>query len=273
MTSHNTDELFALLRETPMDKRRKLPGLSKDRADLIVPGLAILRNLFKVCRAERYLVCGAGLRDGLFYDSVLHEDRQLDDVLEYSIGNLNALYPEAPKAHVEQVNRLALRLFKALKGQYPFPPEARKWVHTASMLFRIGAGIDYYQYSKHTFYLMTNVHLNGLSHREIILAAGIASYKSRGAARLLHLKYRPILTEEDVEVICRLGTLLELAVALDRSEAQSVTKLDVEQKNARLLLKPRYSAGSLEVERKEIDVLAGDFKKAWKLTPVLVAED
>jgi exopolyphosphatase/guanosine-5'-triphosphate,3'-diphosphate pyrophosphatase len=266
----DTDELLHSLRGMPLDSRRQIPGLSKDRADLIVPGLAILQTLFKACKADYYLVCGAGLRDGLFFDSVFPQDGRLGDVLDYSIANLVALHPEAPKAHVEQVNRLALQLYDALDKSTSFPEQARKWMDTASSLFRIGASIDYFEYAKHTFYLITNAHLYGLAHREIILSAGVASYKNKNGARRLQHLYKPILMDDDVEWIAKLGMLLQLAVALDRSEAQALKEMAVERTGSKLYLTPLRTSGSLAVEHKEIEELAGDFKKAWGLLPVLL---
>jgi len=273
LSGAETDDLFGRLRRLPLDKRRKVPGLSKDRADLIVPGLAILRVLFRACRSSSCVVCGAGLRDGLFFDSVLGGGGRLDDVLDYSIGNLNALYPDAPRAHVRQVNRLALTLYDALAADRYFPGRARVWVDTASRLFRIGASIDYYQYAKHTFYLMLSGRLNGLPHRELILAAAIASYKNRSGARQLQQRYRPVLEEDDAALIVKLGTLLQLAIALDRSEAQAISRLSPVRSGARLLLKPQEAVGTLELERREVEAMADDFRKAWGLTPVLDTAD
>src|SRR5690606_11965996 len=127
---------------------RKLPGLSKDRADVVVPGVAILRVLFRATKATHYRICGAGLRDGLFHATRFPSHPKLDDVLTYSVTNLAALHPEAPKQHVMQVNRLALELYDVLHYSHQLPPQARVLLDTASRLFRIGASIDYYEYAR-----------------------------------------------------------------------------------------------------------------------------
>ncbi|MBO9599227.1 MAG: Ppx/GppA family phosphatase, partial [Cohnella sp.] len=48
------------LASIPVDKRKKLPGLSKDRGDVIVPGLAILLGIIKQAKSSSVIVCGAG---------------------------------------------------------------------------------------------------------------------------------------------------------------------------------------------------------------------
>ena len=71
-------------------------------------------------------------------------------------------------------------------------------------------------------------------------------------------------------MICRLGSLQQLAVALDRSQTQAIGRLKIEITASKLLLHAVRAEGTLAVERKEIDTLAADFKKMWGLTPVLL---
>ncbi|MBW7455630.1 Ppx/GppA family phosphatase, partial [Paenibacillus sepulcri] len=273
MTDESTEDLFHLLRGQPLDKRNKIPGLSKDRVDIIVPGITILRTLYKVMEASHYIVCGSGLRDGLFFSTRFPERPKLDNVLSYSVNNLAALHPEAPRQHMAQVNRTALQLFDAMQSRYSFPEQARSWLDTASTLYRIGASIDYYEYNKHTFYLMVNSHINGLSHRETLLCAAIASYKSRNRVRQQAAVYKPLVSDEDIAIISMLGSLLQLAIALDRSETQAIGRLAIEQADGKLHLRAVMAEGSLIVERKEVDALAVDFRKLWGCYPVLYPPD
>lgn len=269
MDSGSVDDLFQSLRLLPLDKRRKLPRLSKDRADVIVPGIAILRTVFRAVDARRYLVCGAGLRDGLFHAARYPSRPQLDDPLAYSLQNISSLHTEAPRQHVLQVNRLALELFDALAASFGLGTPERQLLDSASQLYRIGASIDYYDYAKHSFYLIVHSHINGLSHRDIIRVAAVASYRGKGKAKSQTAPYKPLIGEEDLGLIGKLGTLLQLAAALDRSETQAIGRLTVRVADSELLLRPLNPRGSLSVERREVGDLAPDFKKQWGLLPVL----
>lgn len=268
-TSEQVDELFHQMRKLPLEKRRKLPGLSKDRADVVVPGVAILRVLFRATKAAYYRICGAGLRDGLFHATRFPNHPKQDDVLHFSLKNLSALHPAAPKQHMLQVNRIALELFDVLNYVHPLPPQTRVLLDTASQLFRIGASIDYYEYARHSFYLIINSQLNGLSHREMIMTAAIASYKSKGRARQHVSEYRELLNETDLDVIYKLGSLLQLSAALDRTETQAIAQLNVQLSGNQLLLRPIQPRGTLVVERREVEELSSEFKKLWNVTPVL----
>ncbi|WP_419872133.1 Ppx/GppA family phosphatase [Candidatus Pristimantibacillus sp. PTI5] len=268
-TSVQVDELFHQMRKLPLDKRRKLPGLSKDRADVVVPGVAILRVLFRAAKASYYRICGAGLRDGLFHATRFPNRPKLEDVLKYSLTNLSALHPEAPKQHVLQVNRISLEIYDVLNYNHPLPTQTRVLLDTASQLFRIGASIDYYEYARHSFYLIINSQLNGLTHREMIMTAAIASYKSKSRARQHISEYKEMLNESDLDVIYKLGALLQLSAALDRGETQAIAQLNVHLSGNQLLLRPIQPRGTLAVERREVEELGAEFKKLWGVTPSL----
>ena len=58
-------------------------------------------------------------------------------------------------------------------------------------------------------------------------------------------------------------------IALDRSETQAIGKLAAEESDGKLHLRAVRANGSLDVERKEVESQAGEFKKLWGLKPVL----
>lgn len=267
----DTEELLERLLKLPFDKRRKFPGLSKDRTDVILPGLAVLQQLFRTMQASHYLVCGTGLRDGLFHATRFEDHPMLEDVLSFSIDNVQRLHSAASSLHVQFVEQAALQIFDTLEGIYALPHDSRLLLQTAARLFRIGASIDYYEAAKHSFYLIINSHLNGLTHRQIVLIAAIASYKGKGRLRQQLSEYRELLNENDLDTVTRLGVILLLAVALDRSETQNAWPLEVRLLPPTLLLSPADDSRPLSWEQTEVKELASDFKKAWSVTPELLA--
>lgn len=276
------------------DKRRKLPGLSKDRGDVIVPGLAILLAVLRQTRAAKLAVCGAGLRDGLFLETCvpkLEDDRadfeqpdgshtksgqpyipSENPVLEESIRNLTALYPTAPQEHLGHASQMAVELFDQLADRNGISSDMRTLLSAAARLYRIGAVIDFNDCADHTFYMLIHTHWNGLSHREIVLTAAIASYSGTNALRRKLSPYRSILNERDTEAAAKLGTLLQLAVALDRSESQAIRSLDIAATPGKQLVLTAQAHHPLPVERVEVDSLAKDFRKCWGMLPKLIVQ-
>jgi exopolyphosphatase / guanosine-5'-triphosphate,3'-diphosphate pyrophosphatase len=266
MEKGTIEQLLAALSTMPPEKRKKVDGMTGSRADIIVPGMLILQTVFDYSGASHYMVSGSGLRDGLFYDVLNPGQAQFSNVLEHSVRNLLALHPSVSLLHVEQVNRLALKLFDDLQGLHHLSIRSRAYLHVASLLYRIGITVFYYDYPKHTFYLIAHSRLYGLTHREVLICAMIASYKNKNRTRQLFLEHKDILTESDCLLVERLGSLLQLAVALDRSETQPVRRLTAIARTGgiRLQLECTHHPG---IEIRETGTITKEFKKVWSLVP------
>ncbi|TJY44146.1 Ppx/GppA family phosphatase [Cohnella pontilimi] len=270
--SQISDTLEQLAR-IPAEKRRKLSGISKDRADVIVPGLALLLGVFRQTSASQLTVCGAGLRDGLFYETCLPHLRwdSEDQVLEESLRNLKALYQTAPEDHLRQVSKLSLVLFDRLVALHQLPAFSRQMLDAAAQLYRIGGVIDFNNIADHTFYILLHNNLKGLSHRHMLITAGIASFRGTNQLRQKLKPYRSLLLDGDYELITKLGALLQLSSALDRSESQAITKMDVAVAGRRLEMTVE-AQHPLPLEQMEVKALMKDFKKIWGLDPILKLE-
>lgn len=246
------------------ESRKKVEGLSRDRIDLIVPALTILHTIFEHIRGSRYIVCGAGLRNGVFFDSVYHDASAQSHVLEHSLRNLTSLHPTVSVNHVNQVDKLAQVLYTGLQPLHGYGEREAELLHAASLLYRIGVSVDLYDYQKHTFYLVAHSPIYGLSHRETLMVALIASYKSKSRCKKAAAPYRDILSEDDLVQCEQLGSLLQLAAALDRSETQPVTALACTLQNKSLVLNV-HTRWDASIEAREVEALAADFYKSWKL--------
>lgn len=73
-------------------------------------------------------------------------------------------------------------------------------------------------------------------------------------------KYADILQESDPELISQLGSLVNLAIALDRSQTQPVQELTAKVKNDILRLQLKCE-GEASVELREAEAVSKDFEK------------
>ncbi len=257
------DLLLPKLQTLPLERRKKIEGLGKNRLDIIVPGIVLLQTFFKILQGTHYVISGAGLRDGLFYEIQNPRSPILSDPLTYSVHNLLHLHPCISVHHVEQVNRIAQCLYPVVFAERHDKHQA--YLMVAALLYRIGVSVHFYNYDKHTFYLIAHSRLHGLSHRDILICACIAAFKSKNKLKPYLLQYDDILLAEDAELIVRLGTLLQLAVALDRSETQPIEQLSAERCGNELLLTVQ-SRHSMHIEKKEVETLQKDLHKQLGLT-------
>lgn len=265
MSGETVDEVLDKLMDLSPDRRSRFDGITKERSDIIVPGIILLQSVFRYIGASHYLVSGTGLRDGLFYETSFPGKDNVPDVLEFSVRNLLRLHPSVPLLHVEQVDRLARTIFEGLREMHKLDRTARTYLHVACLLYRIGVTVNYYSYPKHTFYIMAHARIDGLTHREILICALAASYKNRHRTRRQYLAYKDILNEADCRLAVTLGSILQLASALDRSESQPVAKLSVKagKKTLELSLHCRHTP---VLEIAQAATLEKEFKKVWGLS-------
>lgn len=215
------------LAQLPLARRKKVDGLSKERADLIVPGGAILVSLLRRVRARTLRVSGRGLRDGAFYTRVLGQPLGPGSRwagLQNSVHNTLTRY-QAVRGHASHVAELAAMLYRDLAQSALVPAGVEPILYTAAMLHRIGVQVNYYNYDQHTFYLVLNSPIYGLTHREIVISAAAASFKGRGRLRRLCAPYRTLIDDAGLMLAAQLGVIVRLAEALDRRHERRIPAL------------------------------------------------
>ena len=112
--------LLDRLRKMPAKARRNVQGLSSDRADIIVAGLAIIDRLMRRFRVNRLQVHNRGIRDGLvltMIDSTLGTTSQDPHDQDAAIDRF-AAGCGVDMAHGRQVARLAGSIFAQLQESW-----------------------------------------------------------------------------------------------------------------------------------------------------------
>lgn len=263
MTPAVVEATYHLLRGTPVPERTKLPGLSADRADIIVGGAAMVSQAIAGTGARELVVSGAGLREGLLYRHLLREDGSslVSDVLAHSIANLIHSFG-LDEAMARATSRLGLLLFDRLQRLHGLEPWARRCLSAAAALVELGNCINIYGQEAHTFYLLTRGRLYGLTHREMLIAGAAAGYKSAGKARALLAPFAGMLAEGDDEAARRLGVIVGLAREMTRYEPHAVRDLRVQILKGEVVL--GLSAESvITAELRGLQGIAPDFRKAF----------
>lgn len=231
LTRRAIEEIEKELRSLPFNQRKKLPGLSSDRADVILAGTLVLLGVMRQGSYSEVVVCGQGIREGLFYEQFLRDAAsqengtaasRVPDVRAFAVANLNQLY-EVNWAHARHVETLALALFDQLKSLHGYGTFERNLLSNAALMHDAGVEIDYYNHHEHSAYLILNAELPGFSHREIALIAELARYHRRGNPK--KKEFKGIFVDGDKQRIARLSALLRLAEYLERSRTQVVDSI------------------------------------------------
>ncbi|MBP2628497.1 MAG: Ppx/GppA phosphatase [Firmicutes bacterium] len=209
------------------EQRRKIPGLSNDRADIILSGLAIVKNLFDRIQSTQLIVSSCGVREGLFFQYYLSQNGQtdtLDNPLVQSTHNTLLSY-NVNTIHAYHVAKLANNLFDDYQQILNLNPADKILLHIAAVLHDIGISINYYDHARHSAYLVQNARLFGISHREQIMASLIAGWHHSSTAKHAFNKiYNDFLDESNWQTARKLALLLALAESLDTTQMKLVEK-------------------------------------------------
>lgn len=219
--SHMLDRL----RKMPLKARRQVPGLSPDRADIIVAGLAIVDRLMRRFRVNLVQVHNRGVRDGLLLtmiDKSLGVPSGSPADREAAIDRFAAACAgEYELAHGKQVARLAGRIFEQIAERFKLDAADRPLLEAAARLQDVGYLINYDQHHKHSYHLILNSRLAGFRPRELEVIANVARYHRGARPKAKHANFRQLPADEQQRVE-RLAAILRLAGGLDRSHSQQV---------------------------------------------------
>lgn len=272
MTKQQVDHTINYLSSLSMKELMNVPGLSKERADIIVAGGLIIQSLMDICGSPRLLISGNGLREGLFFE---HYHRKYgaaaaDDVTMNSVLNTMRYY-RVDMEHARHVAFLAERLFDELRSLHGMGDFERRLLTLAALLHNVGVSVSFYDLQKHTFYVLLHSKIAGISHRERLLVALIASFKAKKKMREWVLPYQTILAAGDQDTVQKLGVLLLMARALDRALSSDVQDLNCHVVDREVQISVHSASSDIGLELREASELEQKFEKVFGASFTLIA--
>lgn len=242
------DELTA---KRTASSRASIPGLEAARADIIVAGAIVLQ-----CVAETFAIPGftfseAALREGVLLDTLSRgqgdgdgELHHLRDVSRQSVAALAARCDD-DVAHSAHVAGLALQLYDATTPLHRLPDHCRDYLEAAATLANVGLVISHSKHHLHSYYVIRNSELAGLTDHEIEMIALVARYHRKSGPKASHPEFQA-LDPDSQQVVRALAGILRLAIGLDRSHDGRVTSLRATRRGRRLLIEA--------IHRPDVDV-------------------
>ncbi|OEH86634.1 hypothetical protein BHU72_10290 [Desulfuribacillus stibiiarsenatis] len=239
MDAYDIELIFHYLRRTPLQARKNIEGLSSGREDIIVAGVSIYKAIMEYVDIEEFYVSTQGIRDGICHEIVMKEaDVSLDEDIVSMHMKRFAHYYKINVDHAEHVMQISVMLFRQLaeKGAIKYSEKEARLLAIAAYLHDIGRSINVYHTHNHTFYLLSNVNLPGLTHKERLLVALVASFKKPHILRERIQQFNDIVNEDDEFMIRQLGFILLIARALDRTASKQVEEIQVLQEETGLVI-------------------------------------
>lgn len=225
------------LQRMPRIERERFPGMDATRAEIIVPGAMVLEHVLETLGADGIILSDYGVREGLVTDYLLRHPREASSLEQVESLKMRAVLQllsrfQVNEQHAHHVAHLALALFDGLRAAHRLGPDLREILHYAALLHDIGAVLGYDNHGEHSYYMIKNGNLRGLSGEEVELVASVARYHGAARPRKKDPAVRA-MSKRHRRALKWLAAMLRIAEGLDRSRYQLVRALRVVRREGR----------------------------------------
>jgi exopolyphosphatase/guanosine-5'-triphosphate,3'-diphosphate pyrophosphatase len=249
-------------------QRREWPGMSAQRAEVIVAGGQIMEGFMRVFGVKAARSCDYALREGVILDSLREMEAEaqppLDDEADPRLRSVHAVgrrfgYEEV---HAHQVARLAEKIFDALAPAHKLSRQQRTLLSAAALLHDAGYHIAHEDHHKHALYLIKHSEMTGFSEAERLVIGNIARYHRGSPPRKERHADFAALAPSDQATVWKLGAILRLADALDAGYESRVTDLKCAARGRRVSV-TLYSPHRCEAELRAAQLKREMFETAF----------
>jgi exopolyphosphatase/guanosine-5'-triphosphate,3'-diphosphate pyrophosphatase len=230
-------KLYAKLSGLSLAGRRKVTGIGPRRAEIIVPGVAVLERFLYHFQLPSLYYSRAGVRDGI-----------IADLAARGVGNELSLSREQRKEaeqmgrrfgvsieHARQVASIGHVLFRALQPLHQLPPAYGKLLEAAAYLLDVGHYVSSSAHHKHSWYVVANSDLAGFTERERLFIAGLCRYHRKSLPNPVHDSWQA-LSPEERRALYLLIPVLRLADNLDRGHDQRIQGVECRIRDGHVVL-------------------------------------
>lgn len=258
MTRAEVKRLLERLRAMPLRERLRVPGLSEQRAEIIVAGACVLHRVMKRLGVERMRVNDGGIRDGMLLamigeffagpdaDAPLTPQPGREPRSRAQIRSVRhfAASCNYERRHCYHVASLALQLYDqatrdpalsaaadASCGAQWREADARLLLEAAGVLHDCGYHINYARHHLHSYHLIMHSDMAGFTRREIEIVANVARYHRGPEPKGKHENLAE-LARADRDLVKALSAILRVADGLDRTHMQNVRAIRVSRAEA-----------------------------------------
>jgi len=262
LTRDDVAKLLEKFRTLNYEQRCEIPGLSTQRAEIILAGTMILHTVMVMLDLDSLVIGERALREGIIVDWMLAHGL-IEDRLKYqgsvrqrSVLNISQKY-QLDLPYADRTASFALSIFDQTQGQlHQATGNDRELLWAGALLHNCGIFISHSSHHKHSYYMIRNAELLGFTETEIEIIANIARYHRKAPPKKKHEGYQNLLTKDQRALVSQMSAILRVAVALDRRQIGAIKAIKCHFPNsAELILEltPAYSNDDCALELWSLD--------------------
>jgi exopolyphosphatase/guanosine-5'-triphosphate,3'-diphosphate pyrophosphatase len=213
-------------------------NISYVEAEVLIPGLLVLKLFLERSGAANIAVPLVTIRDGYLVDLSSGVDASLQDEffsqVIASALNLGRKF-HFDEAHSRHVALHCMSLFDALTKEHGMTRRHRIMLEIAAILHDVGTYIRSSGHQKHGQYIVANSEIFGLHHDELMIIANVINYHRGDPPTSSDIEYIKLQREERILVL-KMASILRIADALDRGHSQQIKKINIERRQETIVL-------------------------------------
>jgi exopolyphosphatase/guanosine-5'-triphosphate,3'-diphosphate pyrophosphatase len=264
-------KLYERIAELNLVGRRRITGIGPRRAEIIVPGVAVLLEFLKEFKLPSVYYSRAGVRDGIIADlaarKVGAELSRLSREQRSEVEGMCRRYAVSLE-HARKAAHISNLLFTALQPLHELPPACGKLLEAAAYLCDVGHLVSSVGHHKHSYYVVANSDMPGFTEQERFLIAMLCRYHRKSLPNPVHNAYQS-LTAEEKRIVLLLIPILRLADNLDRGHDQRIQSVECRVRDGEVVLQVR-SQGDIDLEQWAAERAGEAFRQVYN-RPILVA--
>ncbi len=271
-TMPQVTKLYRELCERDREARARVTGIGPRRAQIIVPGVAVLLEVMRRFQLPALHYSTAGVREGLIADlgarGVGSERMQLARDQRQEVERVATRY-QVPLRRARKVAAFARTLFQALRPLHKLHPDWAKPLEAAAFLIDAGHFIADTAHHKHSEYIVLNSDLPGFTDQEKVQVACLCRFHRKSMPSARHTQFQQLEPEIRRNLLF-LIPILRIADALDSGRELRVESFECEVGPTEVTLR-LAGQGRIDLEQWTVERVGPAFESVYQ-RKLVVAE-
>lgn len=267
MSRGDFDNVYNAVCPLKLDQDARIKGVSQMGAGSIASGFAIISAIADTLNAREFVVGTVGVDTGVLFNNCvpITNEKPLQDLLGYSLETNQRFY-HTDQSNGAHVFDLAMLLFKQLRVMHRLPRPYVRPLKIACYMYNSGSRLRFQPTGKDGLPVIINTQLYGASHRDLVIAAFIASSQYSEEFSLSDwVRYKDLVTDDDLHAVRSLAVLVRIATAFDCAKQRNITDIICDVLGDSVIMKT-ITEGDVSFELKLAQEAGSDFKKVFGKT-------
>jgi exopolyphosphatase/guanosine-5'-triphosphate,3'-diphosphate pyrophosphatase len=266
-------KLYRELCQRDAGARSRITGIGPRRAQIIVPGIAVLLEVMRKFHLPALHYSRAGVREGLIADlaerGVGAERMLLARDQRQEVERVASRY-QVPLKRARKVAIFARTLFQALRPLHKLHPDWARPLEAAAFLIDAGHFIAETGHHKHSEYIVLNSDLPGFTDQEKLQVACLCRFHRKSMPSPRHTQFQQ-LSPEVRRNLLYLIPILRIADALDSGRELRVESVECEIGPAEVRLR-LAGQGRIGLEQWTVERVGPAFESVYQKALVVAGQ-